>query len=358
MIKSKKSLGQNFLIDNNIVNKIIKLSDVCNNNIVEIGPGTGNLTKKIIEQNPKSLILIEKDHKLTSYLNTKLSDSKNIKIFNEDILKFELESKIKKESTIIGNLPYNISSQILAKLIKFKKWLPKYKKLILMFQKEVADKILAKHSSSLFGRLAILTNARLMITDHFNVSPNCFYPVPKVKSTILVFEPIINQDFKVKDISNLEKITHIFFSRKRKMINKAFKKVFKKPTEVADKILAKHNTSSFGRLTILTNARLKITNHFNISQNCFYPVPKVKSTILVFEPIINQDFKIKNIANLEKISHVFFSKKRKMVNKAFKELFKKPIEIARKINVNLSLRPNQLSEKEYYKITEYFEKKL
>jgi len=263
MIKSKKSLGQNFLIDNNIVNKIIKLSDVCNNNIVEIGPGTGNLTKKIIEQNPKSLILIEKDHKLTSYLNTKLSDSKNIKIFNEDILKFELESKIKKESTIIGNLPYNISSQILAKLIKFKKWLPKYKKLILMFQKEVADKILAKHSSSLFGRLAILTNARLMITDHFNVSPNCFYPVPKVKSTILVFEPIINQDFKVKDISNLEKITHIFFSRKRKMINKAFKKVFKKPTEVAEKI-----------------------------------------------------------------------------------------------NINLSLRPNQLSEKEYYKITEYFEKKL
>ena len=263
MIKSKKSLGQNFLIDNNIINKIIKLSDVCNNNIVEIGPGTGNLTKKIIEQNPKSLILIEKDHKLTSYLNTKLSDSKNIKIFNEDILKFELESKIKKESTIIGNLPYNISSQILAKLIKFKKWLPKYKKLILMFQKEVADKILAKHSSSLFGRLAILTNARLMITDHFNVSPNCFYPVPKVKSTILVFEPIINQDFKVKDISNLEKITHIFFSRKRKMINKAFKKVFKKPTEVAEKI-----------------------------------------------------------------------------------------------NINLSLRPNQLSEKEYYKITEYFEKKL
>jgi len=263
MIKSKKSLGQNFLIDNNIVNKIIKLSDVCNNNIVEIGPGTGNLTKKIIEQNPKSLILIEKDHKLTSYLNTKLSDSKNIKIFNEDILKFELESKIKKESTIIGNLPYNISSQILAKLIKFKKWLPKYKKLILMFQKEVADKILAKHSSSLFGRLAILTNARLMITDHFNVSPNCFYPIPKVKSTILVFEPIINQDFKVKDISNLEKITHIFFSRKRKMINKAFKKVFKKPTEVAEKI-----------------------------------------------------------------------------------------------NINLSLRPNQLSEKEYYKITEYFEKKL
>jgi len=263
MIKPKKSLGQNFLIDNNIINKIIKLSDVSNNNIIEIGPGTGNLTKKIIEQNPKSLILIEKDQKLINYLKTELTSYKNLKIFNEDILKFQLEDYVKKNSIIIGNLPYNISSQILAKLIKFKKWLPEYKKLILMFQKEVADKILAKH-----------------------------------------------------------------------------------------------NTSSYGRLTILTNARLKITNHFNISQNCFYPIPKVKSTILVFEPIINQDFKVKNIANLEKISHVFFSKKRKMINKAFKELFKKPIEIARKININLSLRPNQLSEKEYYKITEYFEKKL
>ena len=263
MIKPKKSLGQNFLIDNNIINKIIKLSDINNNNIIEIGPGTGNLTKKIIEHNPKSVILIEKDQVLASYLNTKLASNINLKIFNKDILKFEVEDNIKKDSIIIGNLPYNISSQILAKLIKFKKWLPKYKKLILMFQKEVADKILAKR-----------------------------------------------------------------------------------------------NSAAFGRLTILTNARLKITSHFNISQNCFYPIPKVKSTILVFEPIVNQDFKVKDVTNLEKITHVFFSKKRKMINKAFKELFKEPIAIAEKININLNLRPNQLSEKEYYKITEYFEKKL
>jgi len=263
MIKPKKYLGQNFLIDNNIINKIIKLSNINNNNIVEIGPGTGNLTKKIIEQDPKSIILIEKDQELARCLNVELASHTNIKIFNEDILKFELEDNIKNDSIIIGNLPYNISSQILAKLIKFKKWLPKYKKLILMFQKEVADKILAKHNSSPFGRLAILTNARLRITNHFNVSPNCFWPIPKVKSTILVFEPILNQNFKVKDIANLEKITH-----------------------------------------------------------------------------------------------VFFSKKRKMINKAFKELFKKPIQTAEKININLYLRPNQLSEKEYYKITEYFEKKL
>ena len=236
MIKPKKSLGQNFLIDNNVINKIINLSAIKNNDIVEIGPGTGNLTKKIVERKPKSLILIEKDRQLVSFLRSEFINQQNLTIFNEDILKFQLEDKIKTNSIIIGNLPYNISSQILAKLIKFDKWLPKYKRLILMFQKEVADKILAKHKSSSFGRLAVLTNSRLKVVDSFNVSENCFYPVPKVKSTVLVFEPIINEDFTVKNISNLEKITHIFFSKKRKMINKAFNKLFKDSNKVAKEI--------------------------------------------------------------------------------------------------------------------------
>ena len=261
MIKPKKSLGQNFLVDNNILNKIIKLAEITSNDVIEIGPGTGNLTNKIIEQKPKNLILVEKDKRLAINLNYEIIKFNNLKIFNEDILKFNLEKNIKKNSIIIGNLPYNISSQILVKLIKFKKWLPKYKKLILMFQKEVADKILAKYKTPDYGRLSILTAARLKITDCFNVSPNSFYPKPKVISTVLVFEPIINKNFKVKNIDNLEKISHIFFSRKRKMINKAFK-----------------------------------------------------------------------------------------------ILFKKPIETAKKLNINLNLRPNELTENEYFKITEFFEK--
>ena len=236
MIKPKKSLGQNFLNDNNILNKIIKLTEINNNYIVEIGPGTGNLTKKIIEQKPKNLILIEKDKTLINNLKKKLVEYDNFKIFNEDILKFDLEKNIKKNSIIIGNLPYNISSQILVKLIKFKKWLPKYKKLILMFQKEVAEKILAKYNTPCYGRLSILTAARLKITDRFNVSPNSFFPIPKVKSTVLVFEPTTNKDFNVKHIENLEKVSHVFFSRKRKMINKAFNKLFEKPIEISETI--------------------------------------------------------------------------------------------------------------------------
>ena len=125
--------------------------------------------------------------------------------------------------------------------------------------------------------------------------------------------------------------------------------------EVADKILAKYDTSNYGRLTLITASRLKITNFFNVSPNSFFPVPKVKSTVLVFEPIINNDFKVKNIENLEKISHVFFSRKRKMINKGFKKLFNKPLEVANKININLNLRPSKLTESNYFKIAEFFE---
>jgi 16S rRNA (adenine1518-N6/adenine1519-N6)-dimethyltransferase len=128
--------------------------------------------------------------------------------------------------------------------------------------------------------------------------------------------------------------------------------------EVADKILATFNTSDYGRLAVLSAARLKITDHFNVSPNSFYPVPKVRSTVLVFEPIVNKYFKIKNIENLEKISHIFFSRKRKMINKAFNKIFKNPLEASEKINVNLNLRPNELSENEYFKITEFYENQI
>ena len=233
MIKPKKSLGQNFLTDNNILKKIIGSAELNNDHIVEIGPGTGNLTQKIIEKEPKSLVVIEKDQGLTYGLKSKFKKNNNFKIYNEDILKFDLEKIVKKNSIIIGNLPYNISSQILIKLLKFKSWLPKYKKLILMFQKEVADKILAKYNTQNYGRISVITSSRLKIIDSFNVSPNSFYPIPKVRSKVLIFEPFINKNFKIKNIENLEKVSHIFFSKKRKMVNKAFNELFNQPLKIA-----------------------------------------------------------------------------------------------------------------------------
>lgn len=227
-IKPKKSLGQNFLYDKNIINKIISQEKIKNYNIIEIGPGTGNLTHEIVKHNPKSLTLIEKDERMCEILNKKLILKKKIRIINKDILSFNLEKILKKNTIIFGNLPYNISTQILVKLIKFNQWPPSYRKLIFMFQKEVAEKILAKSNTSKYGRITIISNWRLKVLNHFNISRNCFFPKPKVDSTLIVFEPIINKYYKIKDISNLEKITQIFFSNKRKMINKSFKKLFGK----------------------------------------------------------------------------------------------------------------------------------
>ena len=122
----KKSLGQNFLIDLNIIKKITNITEIFDRNILEIGPGEGALTDQILKNNPKSLTLVEKDNFLFNKLKFKYLDNKKIKIYNKDILKFNIEDKLKKDTIIFGNLPYNISSQILVKIIKFKKWPPKF----------------------------------------------------------------------------------------------------------------------------------------------------------------------------------------------------------------------------------------
>ena len=227
MKQAKKSLGQNFLVDKNINIKIINLSEIKNKHIVEIGPGTGALTKEIILRRPKSLTLIEKDNELCKDLKEKYFNQKFIKIFNSDILKFEIEKRIFKNSIIFGNLPYNISSQILIKFIKFKKWPPKYKCLNFMFQKELGEKILGKYLSSEYGRLSIISNYRLKISNKFLISPNCFFPKPKVISMMISFFPKNQNLFKIKKIDNLELITNTFFSKKRKMINKSLRKILK-----------------------------------------------------------------------------------------------------------------------------------
>ena len=218
---AKKSLGQNFLVDKNIIKKIINIIKIKDKHVIEIGPGTGALTKEILMKNPKSLILIEKDFQFARKLKDKYSDNRFIKVFNSDILKFDIEKFVLPNSIIFGNLPYNISSQILIKFIKFKKWPPNYTNLIFMFQKELGEKILGKHPSSHYGRLSIVSNFRLFTSDKFLISPNCFFPKPKVTSMVINFLPRKKNYCKINKINNLEYITNIFFSKKRKMINKS-----------------------------------------------------------------------------------------------------------------------------------------
>ena len=162
MIKAKKSLGQNFLIDQNVIDKIINLVDIKNKSILEIGPGTGNLTKNIIKKKPKKILLVEKDSRFLELLNKDLNPI--IKIINQDVLKIDENELDDDVLTVFGNLPYNISTEILCKWIlniKNKKFWFDY--LVLMFQKEVADRILAKFNTKNYGRLSILTNWKLKV---------------------------------------------------------------------------------------------------------------------------------------------------------------------------------------------------
>ena len=208
MIRAKKSLGQNFLIDKNVLEVITSLVNIREKNILEVGPGTGNLTSCILNKNPNKIYIVEKDSSLALILKEKFKNK--INVINDDILKID-ESLLSDEIlTVFGNLPYNISTEILSKwIINIKKqfW---FDCLILMFQKEVADRIIAKFNTSKYGRLSILTNWKLNVEKICDIKPESFSPRPKVKSSLLFFTPKKNF-YNIKDPKNLEKVTRIFF---------------------------------------------------------------------------------------------------------------------------------------------------
>ncbi len=234
MIKAKKSLGQNFLIDKNILTKIVEVTDIKNKFILEIGPGTGNLTSFILKKEPKKLFVIEKDKDLILILDDKFK--KKISIINDDVLNIDEKNLVNDKLTVFGNLPYNISTEILCKWIlnldKKKFW---FDNLILMFQKEVADRIISRFNTSSYGRLSVLANWKLEILKICDVQPNSFFPKPKVESTLLIFKPKKNY-FILNNPKNLEKITRVFFNHRRKMIKKPFNQIFNGNKEIIKKL--------------------------------------------------------------------------------------------------------------------------
>ena len=233
MIKAKKSLGQNFLTDRNILEIIVNTAEITNKTILEIGPGTGNLTSFILKKNPKKVFVIEKDNDLAENLNNIFANQ--LTIINDDVLNIDENLLFKDRVTVFGNLPYNISTEILSKWIvnlKDNFW---FDHLILMFQKEVADRIVAKFNTSAYGRLSILSNWKLNVKKICDIKPESFSPKPKIDSSLLFFSP--KKDFyKIKDPKNLEKITRVFFSHRRKMLKKPFNQLFNGDQKVIDKL--------------------------------------------------------------------------------------------------------------------------
>jgi len=231
--KAKKSLGQNFLIDQGVLEQIVNIVEIKDKEILEIGPGSGNLTVHILKKSPKKMYVIEKDNELSLLLTEKFNNE--ITIINDDVLKVAANKISKKKLTVFGNLPYNISTEILSQWIvdiKNDFW---FENLVLMFQKEVADRIIAKHNTSNYGRLSILSNWKLDVKKIIDIKPDSFSPRPKIDSTLLVFKPKENF-IELKNAKNLEMLTRIFFSQRRKMLKKPFNRIFTNAEEISKKL--------------------------------------------------------------------------------------------------------------------------
>ena len=231
-MKPKKSLGQNFLNDKKILNKIVESGEICEkDSVLEIGPGTGNLTEIILSKKPKKLIVVEKDKELSLKLSKKFKN--NIEIINTDILDYFDKLKFKEPLKVFGNLPYNISTKILTSFIRENNFFKKYKKFIFVFQKEVADRILAEENTKYFGRLSILTSWKTNKFKVMDIDPKYFFPKPKVWSSLIVLKPKLKVE-EFKNPKNLEHLTTIFFNQRRKMIKKPMRQLFKNYEKIAN----------------------------------------------------------------------------------------------------------------------------
>ena len=217
----KKKFGQNFLRNKEIIDEIINVAEIDENSIVyEIGPGDGALTKEIIKKNPKKFLSVEIDLSLKDQLSSLFIKKEHAIIFT-DALKFDETSHFVGDAVVIGNLPYNISLKLLIKWIYQHATKPWFKKMILMFQKEVAERIISDENSKKYGRITLITSSLFRVSKILDVCKNDFFPVPKVDSALLLFEPLQKPHLNLKNIKKLEFLSNnLFSSRRKKLKNK------------------------------------------------------------------------------------------------------------------------------------------
>lgn len=226
-LMAKKALGQNFLLDKNITDKIIRLSldkqqreDFNGVNVTEIGPGPGGLTRAVLEQNPKSLTVIEMDERCIRIMEDLKNITKaNMQIVSGDALQVDIRELSSAPRQIVSNLPYNISVPL---LINWLKQMPMFEAMTLMFQKEVADRITSPIKSKDYGRVSVLAQLICRVDKLMDINPECFVPAPKIWSSVLLFRPL-NEVPDIKTLEKVEKITSMAFGQRRKMIRQSLK---------------------------------------------------------------------------------------------------------------------------------------
>lgn len=226
-LMAKKALGQNFLLDRNITDKIIRLSldkqnkkDFSGEYVFEVGPGPGGLTRAVLEANPQKLTVVEMDECCIEIMNDlKKIVGERLEIINGDAMKINFAEKGSAPRNIVSNLPYNISVPLLTGWLK---QIENFSSLTLMFQKEVADRICAPTNCKDYGRISVLSQLQCRIERLFELNPNCFVPAPKIWSTVLLFQPL-HSNISQEEITKIEKITALAFGQRRKMVRQSLK---------------------------------------------------------------------------------------------------------------------------------------
>ncbi|MBR1734465.1 MAG: ribosomal RNA small subunit methyltransferase A, partial [Alphaproteobacteria bacterium] len=228
--ETKKRFGQNFLFNSSLNKKIVSLAGSLDSKIIaEIGPGPGGLTLEILKQNIKKLYILEYDkHWITVWKELQPLFNNKLEIIECDALKFDISAI--SPQIIISNLPYNISTQLLFK------WLPNFKlfdKLILMFQKEVAERICAKNKTKAYGKLSVLAQWKSSATKKFDLEPGCFTPPPKIKSSVVEFIPYSEKIYDPKiDFQLFSNFLTNIFAHRRKIVIKPMRKYFEQPENI------------------------------------------------------------------------------------------------------------------------------
>jgi 16S rRNA (adenine1518-N6/adenine1519-N6)-dimethyltransferase len=234
---AKKSLGQNFLFDLNLTRKIARSAAPLDGfTVIEVGPGPGGLTRALLAEGASNVVAIERDARVLPALAA-ISDhyQGKLKVIEADALAQDISALAQPPIKVVSNLPYNVGTPLLLKWITNEKWPPSFASLTLMFQKEVAARIVAAPGSDDYGRLSIICQWRMQAKKLFDVNRSAFTPPPKVTSSIVQLTPrqtpLIDCDVKA-----LERVTAAAFGQRRKMLRSSLKPVFENPEAALEKI--------------------------------------------------------------------------------------------------------------------------
>ena len=231
-ISAKKSLGQNFLLDLNLTSKIARYAgNLEQSDVLEIGPGPGGLTRSLLNEGARKVVAIEKDTRCIAALEEiQATFTEKLKIVQGDALSTEVRQYLTHPVQIIANLPYNVGTELLVRWLNSTTWPSFWQSMTLMFQKEVANRIVASPGSKAYGRLSVMAQWRCNTKIAFNIPATAFTPPPKVESSIVHFEALKEPRFPA-EVNKLEFVVSKAFNQRRKMLRGALKGHFKNVEE-------------------------------------------------------------------------------------------------------------------------------